>query len=747
MGERRESFFNASAVAQLLTGSTVHEHSHPKVSKDDLANGIRHLSEAVATLCARSDAHTAHAASQEKRVDILEATNGSLLSRVTDLETQLSELRRSSREELKREQRKHVEAASKAKDRMDKVEQEVDEHDREMQGLHRAQDRTQSAVQKLKLDASQALESAVTAINLCKANGLDADGAGPGSRRDREDREGGAVSAGVAAAVDTANIKLMSEQVFCQDVNVATGELSDELVPLAHVLKLFSREMTRSAAFRGATDDALLAVRTDVAKCALDADFCELGSEFANTCTNLDGLLRSLSQAGILAAAPHAGTRICDAVVEAPQADGNGGGTAAAAGAAAAGAAALTPAQAKSRETLGTTATGKKLLGIRAAFASGAPIGPYQVTRSVRDGAERFEAEVNAVYAELARTVAGVGQMKAELATKLDADGVDSKIEVKFDEVIDELDKAIASAGADEEEFKKAAQELQEMCALLSQSKANQSDVTDIYKRLELDSRMRDKVATLQGLVEAKLGREEANELVETRVAREELGAKLAMLHRRLKHEMDLAMDEKNGIKPWVVGTQIGPGGAHKHSDPLTCLSCNRKITPGQMDLLKRSPVAHNAAMNLNKLEAKGKNMRRKPDARDRRPNSPEAPIPKVASDASNNAAAGPVTLPKLSERPRTVAGTNLRRQLPTEPRTAAAPAPAPAAKPAEALYGTDAPAVGLRGPTAISAPGEVGASATQEGKEDHDQDPPQVLDKEGNPVIEQVKVKTFSFQ
>ncbi|GBG32636.1 Hypothetical Protein FCC1311_088612 [Hondaea fermentalgiana] len=762
--------FDGAAVAALLAGSTKHEYTHKKISKENLADALKKMSDAVGVLFAKADEQQAQLEQEKKLRKELEDSQSVLSRRVLEAEQGLKQANKKmieQKKDLMREQRKNADLIAELETAREQLREEVSEHETELQRLLRASDRQQSVLQVLKLDvgsagdvarqalavAQEAAENAEQTKNEQTSNERPSRRDNRGSGRASGPPRGAGAAALAAGPVDTENLRLSSEQVYCQSVDFATGELGEDLVPLAKLMQALAAKMSTLEKSRGTTADALLDLETEIAKRAFDDEMAVLSTEFKTTCTNLDGLLRSFYEAGVFAEAPPAAS-ISAAVVEAKPP--------------------VVPSQSLSVDASNRNGAAqpsehdRKLAEIRASSQS-APSGAYRVCRGMRDLPQRFEAEVNVLSGVLNATASQLSKMQADIDTKLDADGVDSKIEVKFDEVIEELDRAIASAGADEEEFKRAAQELQDMCTTLSQSKADQSEVLDIRKKLELDARMRDKVEMLQKYMEDKLSRAEADDLVSGKVAKEELGVKLSMLHRRLKAEIGLAIDEHNGVKPWVIGQPLSPHGASPSpKDPLTCLACNRKITPGQMDLLRRAPAMHNAAMNRQQVRSRDAGNNRKmfpvkskalrPDPR--RGHDHVAPFvhdvdskdwePLQSPSGLNQADAargnGSSSLPVLVDRPKTVAslGGTLRRAGPEEshagpPQTAPSTTAGTSIPP---IWPPDDPAAQGAGDHSVPAASE-NATSSKASPESKQQRPDEG---ESGPVIEQVRIQTFTF-
>ncbi len=661
--------FDADAIAGLLGGAVRPEYAQPRVSKEQLGEALARVTAGVSELLGVTGEQGRALAATQQRTALLEKANELLEQRVRVLEASLED----ARTRLKRQEGAFVEETARNAGEVRELQKtaarlvpEVEELDQTLQKTLRQSDRQQATIQMLKLDVSKAQEQAQQALEFTlddEQGGEEDKGLSAAERR--KNQKARRSSTKVAAPVDTDGLRVSSEQVFCQNLD-ANGDLVENgaLVPLRELLLRLGKEQAGLQRRADASAQDASALHADVASRAPALELARVDKGLDTACANVEGLLRSFYEAGVLEKAPPKG-RLFDKVftaepdvLQAPEllakgasrgakghkghkagsaspsaagagAAGPGAGAGAAtgaatsaaeagagAGAAGAGAAGTGAAAAAAEEEEEPRGAADALAAIREAPKSRA-VGPFGVTQAVRDLSDRLGAEADALNHELIRHHKRAINMRAVLDTKLDAAGVDAKVEVRFDEVINQLEKAIETAGADEEEFKRAARELQDTCSLLNSSKANQADVVEIKKKLELDSRVAEQVQRLQKFMDDKLDRGEGLEILAGKVAKEELGAKLSMLHRRLKSEMELAMDERDGIKPWMVATQLspeGPGmaGAHAgaaagagHATPLealTCLACNRKITPGQQELLRRAPAVHNACMNKNCL-------------------------------------------------------------------------------------------------------------------------------------------------
>mmetsp|Transcript_24910 Transcript_24910/g.40365 ORF Transcript_24910/g.40365 Transcript_24910/m.40365 type:complete len:744 (-) Transcript_24910:37-2268(-) len=574
--------FDQDAIHRVLNGAYVHEYAHPKVSKENLTLVLGQVTKAVATLFETTNRQSQEIKEGEERTTKLENEAAQLRTRTLELEMKLKR----TNEDLITQERMFIEEQAKSattvnnlQNMIKKLQMTSSDHDKTIDGMLRAQDRQQSLIQKMKLDITRAAKMASQALDN-DSDDEGGDGSAPGNSHEQRASRGARGKRGQAPAVDASSLQISSEQVMCQLPDFTNGIMTEDLVPLSRILRLFMDKMLDSVrGFHVMTQD-FREVETELGRKATREQVDLVSSQLETACTNVENLIRGFHIGGILESPPP-DSRIFEMVHEMGTNDWG-----------------VEPATNKQRSSVETANASVKLREIRKTYKS-APVGPYGVTQAVRDLNERFEAEIDAVNDQLDEAIVEITGMKKELSTKMDADGVDTKIEIKFDEVIDQLDKAISTAGADEEEFKQAAKELQETCALLNISKADQSDLVDIRKRLELDNKVADQVEKIQAYMDEKLNRSEADILVQGKVAKEELGEKLEMLHRRLQADISHAIDDKTNLKPFLTGRNCESRGNHTTPlDALTCLACNRKVTPGQMQLLRKAPGLHDTVMN-----------------------------------------------------------------------------------------------------------------------------------------------------
>jgi len=508
-----KKFRDVVMIETLLEGSTLHEYTHAKISKENLAEAMRHLTTAVHELQEQSQKQEELTFSGQERARKLELANEAISVRNSKLEGDLETLQKGHwdlKELLEREKAEKERLAEE----LDATSRKLDDHENEIQRLLRLSDRQQATLQVLKLDISKCLE---------------------------------------LSGVGESKSMISFDQISCEKLRVEDG---DKPIALSKILRDLVEKVDM------AIGEQIPELEVEVAKRAGQEEFALVETKLTNTVGNLNLILRNFFEAGILGYHLRNGEGIESRIVAEPNTD------------------VVNDEEKEFVENPLAAPHQQKLDRLRHAWTS-KPIGPFAVTRTVFDVPDRFEKEIDTLSDLLGEVLEVLKIMKADLETKIDAKGVENKIDLKFDEVIDELDRAIASAGADEEEFKRAARELQEMCSLLAKSKADQSEIQDIRRKLEFDSKLQEKVEQLQEFVESKVDGNFA------RVARDELSQKLEVLHRKLREEMDIMIDERSGSKPWILTKPVSPEDFSKKAEPPICLACNRRINPSQMEMLK----------------------------------------------------------------------------------------------------------------------------------------------------------------
>ena len=75
--------------------------------------------------------------------------------------------------------------------------------------------------------------------------------------------------------------------------------------------------------------------------------------------------------------------------------------------------------------------------------------------------------------------------------------------------IVDQLESAIRSATEDEDEFRRIANDLQDMVRKMQMGKADKREMAEVREKLMVDSRLREQVDTLRVLSDMKVSHEE----------------------------------------------------------------------------------------------------------------------------------------------------------------------------------------------------------------------------------------------
>lgn len=116
------------------------------------------------------------------------------------------------------------------------------------------------------------------------------------------------------------------------------------------------------------------------------------------------------------------------------------------------------------------------------------------------------------------------------LLEKADRTRVDEIIESKYEEICNQLDKALASVLGEEDEFKRASQELQQLVTHLSESKADKKDLLEVKEQVLYDSRVRQQVENLRSFIDIKMNRDDVFSALKSKADKDEMLALLKNL-------------------------------------------------------------------------------------------------------------------------------------------------------------------------------------------------------------------------
>ena len=172
---------------------------------------------------------------------------------------------------------------------------------------------------------------------------------------------------------------------------------------------------------------------------------------------------------------------------------------------------------------------------------------------------------------------------------------VDEKIEEKYSMIVDQLENAIRSATEDEDEFRRIANDLQDMVRKMQMGKADKREMAEVREKLMVDGRLREQVDTLRVLSDMKVSHEEAERMLKSKASRKELKNSL----NRLTGDIANAVEHKlNEFEESAAGPSMATTMNKNDSRGNTslCLTCNRRLD--QTDQMNKSNRRHSTHGN-----------------------------------------------------------------------------------------------------------------------------------------------------
>jgi hypothetical protein len=188
--------------------------------------------------------------------------------------------------------------------------------------------------------------------------------------------------------------------------------------------------------------------------------------------------------------------------------------------------------------------------------------------------------------------------MSAELADKIDRDSVGFIVHEKYEEIVRYLQDALQSSLEDENNFKEKADEIQEMVILLSNSKADRTEIANMQEMMvkseallkkvganvNLKDKMKDLVSRkeLEALLAGKVDRTEFEDQLQSAVTNSRRTRKLASLATNLNTPLDRAMMPNSEILPTISNESIRsspPTYTNNNSIDNTPSMSGRKVT------------------------------------------------------------------------------------------------------------------------------------------------------------------------
>ena len=170
---------------------------------------------------------------------------------------------------------------------------------------------------------------------------------------------------------------------------------------------------------------------------------------------------------------------------------------------------------------------------------------------------------------------------------------VDEKIGEKYALIVDQLESAIRSATEDEDEFRRIANDLQDMVRKMQMGKADKREMAEVREKLMVDSRLREQVDTLRVLSDMKVSHEEAAQMLKSKASRKELKQSLNRLSSgvdaKVKHSLEVFEDAHAGA---AFGTVESLRKSSSRGSYKLCLGCNRRMDSDDQ-LIKSNVAAH----------------------------------------------------------------------------------------------------------------------------------------------------------
>ena len=170
---------------------------------------------------------------------------------------------------------------------------------------------------------------------------------------------------------------------------------------------------------------------------------------------------------------------------------------------------------------------------------------------------------------------------------------VEEKIEAKYTLIVDQLESAIRSATEDEDEFRRIANDLQDMVRKMQMGKADKREMAEVREKLMVDGRLREQVDTLRVLSDMKVSHEEAERMLSSKASRRELKQSL----KRLSGDVDLAVTSRlEAFEDATAGPAFGTveslSKSSSRGSTTLCLGCNRRLDKADQ-LGKTNAAAH----------------------------------------------------------------------------------------------------------------------------------------------------------
>ncbi|KDO34931.1 hypothetical protein SPRG_00993 [Saprolegnia parasitica CBS 223.65] len=170
-----------------------------------------------------------------------------------------------------------------------------------------------------------------------------------------------------------------------------------------------------------------------------------------------------------------------------------------------------------------------------------------------------------------------VEEVQRALLEKADRVKVDLIIESKYEEIIEQLQKAMSAINEDEDEFKRNCRDLQDLVQNLSASKADKKDLLEVKEQVLYDSRVRQQVENLRAFIDLKMNKEDVFSALKSKADRDEM----QLLLKTLSDSMFVAVTKASAMGQEPDAAMLTKHSIHRRSGPLPslekerCLACN----------------------------------------------------------------------------------------------------------------------------------------------------------------------------
>ncbi|ETW06314.1 hypothetical protein H310_02598 [Aphanomyces invadans] len=176
-----------------------------------------------------------------------------------------------------------------------------------------------------------------------------------------------------------------------------------------------------------------------------------------------------------------------------------------------------------------------------------------------------------------------VEDVQRALIDKADRVKVDLIIESKYEEIIEQLQKAMTAISDDEDEFKRNCRDLQDLVQNLAASKADKKDLLEVKEQVLYDSRVRQQVENLRAFIDLKMNREDVLSALKNKADKDEM----QLLLKTLSDSMYAAVSKSAALSQEPDSAFLTKNSMHKRPGSLPslekdrCLACNSVLAPG----------------------------------------------------------------------------------------------------------------------------------------------------------------------